>query len=70
MPALSGLVVMYSINRRFYRSLAGHGRRYAVSGVALHMIHHLTGVLAFVVGALSMPRHSMRLHRRRHDDAS
>jgi glycosyltransferase involved in cell wall biosynthesis len=62
--ALCWLGVMCSLNRRFYRSLAGWGPRYVVSGVALHMIHHLTSVLAFVVGALSMPRHSMRLHRR------
>jgi glycosyltransferase involved in cell wall biosynthesis len=69
MTALCWLGVMCSLNRRFYRSLAGWGPRYLVSGVALHMIHHLTSVLAFVVGALSMPWHSMRLRMRLDADA-
>jgi GT2 family glycosyltransferase len=69
MAALSWLALMCWINQRFYRSLAGRGPRYVVSGVALHMIHHLTSVLAFMVGALSVSRHSMRPHRRPDADA-
>jgi hypothetical protein len=62
--ALGGLGVLCSLNQRFYRSLANWGPRYVVIGVALHVVHHLTSVLAFLVGALSVPRHLSRLDRR------
>jgi hypothetical protein len=65
MAALCWLGLLCSINQRFYRSLARRGPRYVVSGVPLHVIHHLTSVLALTVGALSMLRAPVRLRRRR-----
>lgn len=50
--AVVGLGLLCAINRRFYRSLAGRGRRYLLGGVALHIVHHLTSVLAFLLAVL------------------
>lgn len=51
-----GLGVLCAINQRFYRLLAGRGRRYVLSGIALHLIHHLTSVLAFLLAAAGASR--------------
>jgi hypothetical protein len=50
--AIASLGLLYTINQRFYRLLASRGRRYAFSGVGLHIIHHLTGTASLVVGVL------------------
>jgi hypothetical protein len=47
--------VLCTLNRSFYRVLAGRGRRYLVTGIALHVIHHLTSALALVVGVVGLP---------------
>jgi hypothetical protein len=38
------------MNHGFYRLLARRGKRYLFSGVGLHIIHHLTGILSLVIG--------------------
>jgi glycosyltransferase involved in cell wall biosynthesis len=49
-PAAVSLGVLGVLNQRFYRLLAKRGPRYLVSGVCLHVLHHLTSALALVVG--------------------
>jgi hypothetical protein len=53
--ATASLGVLCTLNQSFYRVLAGHGRRYLVAGIALHMVHHLTSALALVVGVVGLP---------------
>lgn len=66
--AAVGLGLLCVVNQRFYRSLAGRGRRYVLVGVALHIIHHLTSVLAFVLAAVGVSGQSA-LRRGRSDQA-
>jgi Glycosyl transferase family 2 len=42
--------VLCVINRRFYGLLARRGRRHLLGGIGLHVIHHLTSVLALFIG--------------------
>jgi hypothetical protein len=44
------------LNQRFYRLLARRGRRHLLGGIALHVIHHLTCVLALFAGLAEMVR--------------
>jgi glycosyltransferase involved in cell wall biosynthesis len=53
--ATASVGVLFTLNRSFYRVLAGRGRRYLVTGIALHVIHHLTSALALVVGVVGLP---------------
>jgi hypothetical protein len=48
--ASASLGVLCVLNHRFYRLLAARGRRYALGGVCLHVIHHLTSILALLMG--------------------
>jgi hypothetical protein len=49
--AVASLALVYAINQRFYRLLARRGRRHWLAGVGLHLVHHLTCVLALLLGA-------------------
>jgi GT2 family glycosyltransferase len=51
--AAAGILCL--LNRRFYGLLRHRGRRYLVAGIGLHVVHHMTSVLAFVLGVLGMP---------------
>jgi hypothetical protein len=53
--AAASLGVLCTLNQGFYRLLAGRGRRYLLTGIGLHVIHHATSVLALVVGVVGMP---------------
>jgi hypothetical protein len=48
--AAASLGVLGVLNHRFYLLLAKRGPRYAVSGVCLHVLHHLTSAVALLVG--------------------
>jgi hypothetical protein len=48
--AAASLGVLGVLNHRFYRLLAQRGPRYVVSGVCLHVLHHLTSAVALLVG--------------------
>jgi hypothetical protein len=52
--AAVAFATLCTINQRFYRLLARRGARYLLGGIALHVIHHLTSVLAFLVGIAGM----------------
>jgi glycosyltransferase involved in cell wall biosynthesis len=54
--AAASLGVLGALNYRFYRLLARRGPRYLVSGVCLHVLHHLTSAAALVLGLLSAGR--------------
>jgi len=55
-PAAAGgaLAVLCVINRHLYRLLADRGGRHLLGGIGLHVVHHLTSVVALVVGVLGM----------------
>jgi hypothetical protein len=54
--AAASLATLCALNQRFYRLLDRRGRWYALSGVCLHVVHHLTSVLALLIGILGMAR--------------
>lgn len=54
--AAASLGALGLLNHRFYRLLARRGPRYAVSGVCLHVLHHLTSAVALLVGIVSAGR--------------
>ena len=54
--AVASLATLCALNQRFYRLLHRRGRWYALSGVCLHVVHHLTSVLALLIGILGMAR--------------
>ncbi len=62
--AIASLGVLCTLNRPFYRVLAGHGRRYLAAGVVLHVVHHLTSAVALVVGIVGMPTDKSPVGRR------
>jgi hypothetical protein len=53
--ATASLGVLCTLNQRFYRLLAGRGRRYLLPGIGLHVIHHVTSALALAIGVIGMP---------------
>lgn len=66
--ATASLGVLCALNQPFYRLLAGRGRRYLAAGIALHIVHHLTSVIALVVGIVGMPGDSSPVGRRPRKD--
>jgi hypothetical protein len=45
--------VLFALNFSFYALLARRGGvRHALSGIVLHLLHHLVAVVALVVGVL------------------
>jgi glycosyltransferase involved in cell wall biosynthesis len=52
----TALAALCALNVRFYRLLASRGWRYLFGGIAIHVVHHLTSVLALVLGVLLKPR--------------
>jgi hypothetical protein len=55
---LAGLLAMVLVNRRFYGDLARHGgAKLAMLGIALHVVHHASAILALPFGAASHLRH-------------
>jgi len=58
-PALAALVAMLAPNARFYALLARRGGpRLALSGVPLHLVHHLIAAASVPVGAVLWARRS------------
>jgi glycosyltransferase involved in cell wall biosynthesis len=52
--SLGALAALVALNHDFYRLLARHGgARFAGAGVALHAVHHLTGVASVPAGVLA-----------------
>jgi hypothetical protein len=58
--ATASLGVLCTLNQRFYRLLAGRGRRYLLPGIGLHVIHHVTSALALTIGVIGMPVEASR----------
>jgi hypothetical protein len=48
--ATASLGIQCVVNRPFYQLLARRGKHYMLCGVGLHVIHHLTGILALAFG--------------------
>jgi GT2 family glycosyltransferase len=53
--AAAAIGLLSVMNRSFYALLASRGRRYVVGGVALHVVHHVTSALAFVLAIAMKP---------------
>ena len=53
--ATASFGLLCTLNQRFYRLMAIRGRRYLLTGIALHVIHHLTSAVALVVGVVGLP---------------